>query len=114
MKKISRKERELIKKLANNLPVTYYEAQEKALLKGIEILKDKNITKGDFQGQILPNKFYEVGRTVRRQVNHNNRLTTAFENGGLEAVDKYCVEVFELVEGSLTPIEGLQTTNATC
>lgn len=99
MHKITRKEREILRKLANELPQTYYEANEKFILSGMEILKDPSIKTNNFNGPIIPNKKYEIARTVQKPVNHNNRLTTAFESGGLEAVDKYCLEVFDLVHG---------------
>lgn len=111
MNKITRKEREILRKLANELPQTYYEANEKFILSGLEILKDPSIKTNNFNGPIIPNKKYEIARKVMKPVNHNNRLITAFESGGLEAVDKYCIEVHELVYGSIEPIPLNETNN---
>lgn len=115
MYKPTRLQRDLIKKIAEALPDTYYEAKEIAHVKGIDILKSKDISKGDFQGPILPDKLYKISKTDLKKCNHANRLLTVYQDGGQEAVDKYVKEVFELVEGSLIPIDkSMETSLAIC
>lgn len=105
MNKITRKDREILKRIANELPQTFYEAKEKFILSGIEILKNPDIKTNNFNGPIVPNKKYEIARKVMKPVNHHNRLITAYEGGGLDAVDKYCMEVHDLVYGEKKEIQ---------
>lgn len=102
MNKLTRKETELIRELAKSLPKTFYEANDKVRMSGADIMKDKNIDVSKFEGKIKPEGLYLVNVPKKYPVNHSNRLMTAFENGGLKAVDDYARGVMDLVEAQLS------------
>lgn len=97
MLKLTKKERDLLVKLAKELPSTQYTANIRMV--GKEIL-EKGIPSNY---PIDPKKYYGVA--VKYPTNHKNRVISAYQSGGMEAVKKYCAEVQELAEKQLTPID---------
>lgn len=114
MNKLSRKEMKLLKDLAATLPKTYYEASEVHRMKGSVILANKDIDVSKLKGPIKPDSIYEVNVPTKHLVNHNNRLVTAFHNGGLAAVEQYANEVMELVESQFKTKAVIPAELATC
>lgn len=114
MHKLTRKERELIRQLANQLPKTFYEANEVHNMKGSAILADNAIDTSKFKGPIHPEKMYVVNVPTKHYVNHNNRLITAFESGGMVAVDEYCQGVLELIDNQFKTKGVIPAEMATC
>lgn len=114
MNKLSRKEMKLLRKLADTLPKTYYEASEVHRMKGSEILANKEIDVSKIKGPIKPDGIYMVSVPTRHSVNHNNRLVTAFHNGGLAAVEQYANEVMELVDSQFKTKAVVPAELSTC
>ncbi len=96
MLKLTKKERKLLENLAKELPATQYTANIR--MSGVEIL-EKNIPSNY---PIDPKKFYGVA--VKYPTNHKNRLITAYESGGMEAVKRYCADVQDLVLKQTSPV----------
>lgn len=106
MLKVTKFQAKEFKKLAKVLPVVYYEVKEKRSMLGADIIKNKSIDQSRFK-TIDPDKKYLIETNVRYPVNHHNRITTAYQNAGMKAVEEYCQQTQELVLKNLTPIPGL-------
>ncbi len=98
MYKLTRKEMKILRNLGETLPKTFYMASEVHRMKGRDLLLDKNIDASKIKGGVKPDNIYEVKVPTKHLVNHNSRLLTAFESGGMAAVDEYCTGVMDLVE----------------
>lgn len=96
MLKVTKKERKLLENLAKELPETKYTANVR--MPGYEVIQ-KGIPSKD---EVDPKKWYMVG--VKYPVNHKSRLLTAYINGGMESVKKYCSDVQDLALKQLTPV----------
>ena len=102
MKKAVRKE---LKKIANQLPPTFYYVKAGLIAKGSDVIAEG---KTHVSGQeIDPNKRYHVPVTYEKPVNHLLRLKRAFLNGGKEAILKYVDEVCALQIESTQEIKGI-------
>jgi hypothetical protein len=97
MLKITKQQRRLLENLAKELPETKYTANIR--MPGHEVLQ-KNIPSKE---PVDPKKWYMVG--VKYPVNHKNRIINAYENGGMEAVRKYCHDVQDLALKQYSPVD---------
>jgi hypothetical protein len=104
MYRVTKKEAKQLKKMAQELPTTYYEAKRDRIVDGAEALKNKKIDKGGFA--VAPNSMYIVSKNDLFPVNHEKRIVKAYEHKGMEGVQEYCTKVLDLVQSSAQPIQG--------
>lgn len=101
MKKITKADLKQLRILAGKLPRTYQDGEVSVSMMGSELMKNGRFHTKDGKA-IDPNKAYKMQVADKRPVNHFRRLQTAYKDGGVPQVKKYCNGVVELVNAKST------------
>ncbi len=88
--KRTKKITETLKAIAKTLPRQEYHYYDHLVESGDDLIKRGETHDGDHL-PILPHKQYVKKVPIKNEVNHGNRLKSAYDSGGKEAVKKYLV-----------------------
>lgn len=100
--KISKKDRRYLGEVAGKLVPTFYIANRKTYVKGIDLI-EKGHT--EIQGaKIIPDKTYIESVPYRFPVNHYRRLIREYQSHGIDGVKLYIKQLSELNPTNIKPI----------
>jgi hypothetical protein len=79
-----------LKAIAKVLPRQEYQYLGTQIEKGIDLIQRGIVEDGE-KLPVLPHKEYVKKIPIKNEVNHINRMKSAFDAGGIEAVKKYLI-----------------------